>query len=121
MRTNHECLGILSMKLSQKTIQVLKNFTQINGGIVIPGGKTIKTMAVARNIFAQAEIDEEIPECAFYNLSEFLSVLSLFKDPELDFTEKYVDVGAGRSKVRYFYSDPTVISAPTKDIKAPEM
>lgn len=109
------------MKLSQNTIQVLKNFSSINAGIVIQGGTTLKTMSVARNIVAQATIEEDIPACAFYNLSEFLSVISLFKEPELDFTDKYVDVGAGRSKVRYFYSDPTVIVAPTKDIKAPEM
>ncbi len=108
------------MKISQNTIQVLKNFAQINGGIVIPGGKTLKTMAIARNIIAQAEIDEEIPECAFYNLSEFLSVISLFKDPDLDFTDKYVDVGSGRSKVRYFYSDPTVIVAAPAGVRVPD-
>lgn len=109
------------MKLSQNTLQVLKNFSQINAGMVIQGGNTLRTMAVARNIVAQAEIEEELPECAFYNLPEFLNVISLFKDAELDFTEKYVDVGSGRSKVRYFYSDPTVIVAPTKDINPPPM
>lgn len=109
------------MKLSSNTVAVLKSFSAINPGIVIKGGNKLVTMSVLRNLVASAEIDEELPECAFYNLSEFLNVLSLFKEPELDFQDKFVLVSTGKSKVRYFYSDPTVIVAPTKDINAPDM
>lgn len=107
------------MKLSENTVQTLKNFSGINPGVVIEGGNVIKTLSVMRNVFAYATIEEELPKCAFYNLAELLSVLSLFKDPELEFDEKFVTIGTGRSKVRYFYSDPSVIASPTKDITPP--
>lgn len=109
------------MKLSQNTLAVLKNFSSINNGIVIKEGNKLNTMSVMRNIVASAEVEETFPECAFYNLSELLSVISLFKDADLEFADKFVTIGTGRSKVRYFYSDPTVIVAPTKEIKAPAM
>ena len=109
------------MKLSANTLNILKNCAQINPGIVIKGGNKISTLSVMRNVFLNAELEEELPTCAFYNLSEFLSVLSLFKEPELDFKEKFVYVGSGRSRVKYVYSDAATIVAPTKDITVPAM
>lgn len=109
------------MKLSPNTVNILKNCASINPGIVIQGGNKLSTLSVMRNIFVNATVEENLPKCAFYNLSEFLSVLSLFKEPELDFQDKFVYVGSGRSRVKYAYSDPTVIIAPTKEINAPQM
>ena len=110
------------MKLSANTIATLKNFSSINAGLVIKGPTdTLKSISIMRNIVVQAKIEEELPECAFYNLPELLSVISLFKDPDVEFMDKYVIIGNGRSKVKYSYSDPAVIVAPTKDITPPPM
>lgn len=109
------------MKLSSNTLAILKNCSTINPGIVINGGNKISTLSVMRNVFLNAIIEEELPACAFYNLSEFLSVISMFKEPELEFNDKFVLIGAGKTRVKYVYSDPVGIVAPTKEITPPSM
>lgn len=111
------------MELSSRTTELLKNFAAINPNIVINAGKDIKTMSVARNIVAKATIDEEFPSTfGIYDLNEFLSVLNLVDSPQLTFSEHYVTVadGSGLSSVRYYYSDPDMLTAPSKDIIMPE-
>lgn len=112
------------MQLSKRTIEVLKNFATINQSIVVSEGKKLSTMAVARNILAEAEVEEKFPvEFAIYNLNEFLAAVSLFEDPDLEFQEKWVLVrekGAKRGGVKYFYSNKALIVHPTKSIKMPD-
>lgn len=110
------------MKISKKTISILDNFAKINQGIVFEGGQTLKSMAVMRNIIAEAEVDEDFPEFAIYNLPEFLSVLGIFKEPLLDFKDRQVVVSdaGGTGRVKYFFSDPSVIVTPKKAIKEPD-
>ncbi len=112
------------MQLSKRTIEVLKNFATINQSIVVKPGKKLATMAVARNILAEADVEETFPsEFAIYNLNEFLSALSLFENPELEFGEKWVVIrekGAKRGGVKYFYSNKALIVHPTKSIKMPD-
>jgi|TARA_R110000822_G_scaffold310170_1_gene441715 hypothetical protein len=111
------------MELSKTTIEVLRNFSTINSSIVVQPGKVLKTMAEARNILADAFIDEEFPQTfGIYDLNEFLNVLGLLDGPRLKFTEAYVLIGdsTGRSRVKYYFSDPEILTTPTKDIEMPE-
>ena len=79
------------MKLSNETVSVLKNFSTINQNLVIKGGNKIATMSAMKNIVAKAEVLEEFPqEFAIYDLNEFLSAISLFSKPELEFQEGFV-------------------------------
>ena len=79
------------MKLSEKTLQVLKNFSNINQSILIRPGNVIKSVTELKTIFARAEVPETFEqEFAIYDLPQFLGTISLFSDPELDFHEKYV-------------------------------
>ena len=83
----------------------------------------MKTMSIAKNIVSRAEIEETFPNTfGIYDLSEFLSVLSLVDNPSITFSENYCTVsdGSGLSSVKYFYSDPEMLSAPKKDIVMPE-
>ena len=81
------------MKLSSNTTSVLKNFASINQNLVIKEGKEITTMSAMKNIVARAEVEEEFPqEVAIYDLNEFLSALSLFKNPNLEFQDTYVNI-----------------------------
>ena len=110
------------MKLSNGTINVLKNFSTINQNLVIKEGSDISTMSAMKNIVAKAKVEEDFTkEFAIYDLNEFLSALSLFGSPDLDFQDDYVVIteeGSAKS-LKYWYSDPSVVTTPTKDITMP--
>ena len=112
------------MKLSEHTTSLLKNFASINQNLVIKEGKTISTMSAMKNIVAKAEVDEDFPrEIAIYDLNEFLAALSLFTNPVLDFSENYVMIteeGKTGNSLKYFYSDPSVVTTPSSEITMPE-
>ena len=81
------------MKLSNNTVQVLKNFASINQNLVIKEGNEIKTMSAMKNIVAKATVEETFPkQVAIYDLNEFLGCLSLFKSPVLSFNNTSVTI-----------------------------
>ena len=102
------------MKLSDKTLSVLKNFSTINQSILFKQGTKLRTISVMKNILAEATITEEIPtDFGIYDLSQFLNGLSLHQSPELDFTnEGHVVIKEGRMRSKYFFADPNVIITP---------
>jgi len=111
------------MELTEKTMQVLKNYATINPNIVITEGNVIKTVSEAKNVLSSVELDVSFPQTfGIYELSEFLSVLSLVDSPRLKFEDTYVLVtdSAGRSRIKYFYSDIDMLTTPSKDIIMPE-
>jgi len=110
------------MKLSEKTLTVLKNFAGINNSILVKQGKQLRTMSVAKNILGEALIEEEFPrDFAIYDLNQFLNGLGLYQDPDLDFeADNYVVIREDQWDVKYFFSDPQVIcSPPDKAITLP--
>ena len=50
------------MKLSDKTLSLLKNFSNINQSILFKEGSSLRTISVMKNILAEAKITEEIPK-----------------------------------------------------------
>lgn len=111
-----------TMKLSDNTLTILKNFAGINNSILVKQGNKLRTISVAKNILAEADITEEFPrDFAIYDLNQFLNGLSLHHDPDLDFKENsYLSIKEGKRRVKYFFADPNVIiSPPEKDIKLP--
>ena len=110
------------MKLSDKTLNILKNFAGINNSILVKQGTQLRTISVAKNILAEAAIDEDFPrDFAVYDLNQFLNGLSLHQDPDLDFSPpSYISIKEGKRRVKYFYADPAVIvSPPEKKISLP--
>jgi len=111
-----------TMKLSDNTLTILKNFAGINNSILVKGGNKLRTISVAKNILAEADISEEFPrDFAIYDLNQFLNGLSLHADPDLDFKEEsYLSIREGKRRVKYFFADPNVIIAPPeKEINLP--
>ena len=111
------------MKLNTNTHNILKNFSEINTNIFIKPGKELSTISTMRNIFAKANIDESFDtEFGIYDLNEFLAVVSGMNKPELSLQDKHMTISpeGSKSKVKYFYSDPSVIVAPTKEVNMPE-
>ena len=111
------------MKLTNETINVLKNFSTINQNLVIKEGSDISTMSAMKNIIAKATVEEKFAkEFAIYDLNEFLSALSLFSNPNLDFNDDSVVItedGSSGKSLKYWYSDPSVVTSPTKEVTMP--
>jgi hypothetical protein len=109
--------------LSKKTFDVLKNFSSINSSIVFRQGSTVRTISNAENILAAFSSEEVFPmDFAIYDLSQFLSGISLFNNPELEFSSSdFVSIRGGGKSARYYFSDPeiTLKSAPEKNVKFP--
>jgi hypothetical protein len=113
------------MKLSIETLDVLKNFGNINSGIFFKKGKTVKTVSPHKNILAQATIPDEIPsEFGIYDLNEFLSAVSLFKDDlDLQFNSNDIVISGlkGRSKMMYRSCKPSLLVVPPEnELKMPD-
>jgi hypothetical protein len=110
------------MQLTDNTMAVLKNFASIQPNVVLHEGNVIKTIAEAKNVMAVATLDQTFDKSlGIYNLDEFLNVLGLVDSPDLAFGDDFVTVkGNGRSQVKYFYSDPSILTSPAKDIPMPE-
>ena len=110
------------MKLTSNTISILKNFSTINQNLMVKTGNILSTMSAMKNIVAQAEVTETFPqEFAIYDLNEFLSALSLFEEPELNFQDQYVTITqeGSRKNLKYWFSDPEVVTTPSKAIVMP--
>ena len=112
------------MKLSNDTKAVLKNFSTINQNLLVKNGSVIGTMSAMKNIVSKATIPDTFNnEFAIYDLNEFLSAMSLFKDPTLTFDEKSVRFSeeGGGSKLTYMFSDPSIVTAPKTEITMPSV
>ena len=110
------------MKLSSETIEVLKNFSNINQNILVKEGTKLRTMSTMKNILAEATIGDVFEkEFGIYDLNEFLGVLTLAKDPGIEFkNESFLTVNGGNTKIKYFFSDPAILVTPPETFNAPE-
>jgi len=109
------------MKISNKTLDILKNFSEINQSILIKKGKKLKTVSALKNILAHADVEEDFPQdFAIYQLNEFIGVLSTMNNPDLTFHDKYVMLSQENGAcTKYFYAEPSVVISPEKDINMP--
>jgi hypothetical protein len=107
------------MKLSDSTVNILKNFSNINQSLLFKEGKKLRTISVMKNILAEVEVNEDFPkDFGIYDLNQFLNGLSLHQSPELDIeNDSYMVIREGKMRSKYFFADPNVIiSPPEKDI-----
>ena len=113
----------MDMKLSEKTINLLENFSSINQSILVKKGSKLRTISVMRNILAEADVDENFErDFGIYDLPQFLNGVNLMKDPDLDLkNETYMIIREGKStKVKFAFADPEVIvTPPEREMKLP--
>lgn len=109
------------MKLSKDTLALIKNFSNINGSLILKSGKKLSTISEGKNVMAEASIQEEFPsEFGIYDVNEFLNVITLFQDTQLEFSEKYVMISdGGNSSVKYYAAGEGLIKSPPATIKFP--
>ena len=108
------------MKLSKETVAVLKNFSAINTNLLLMAGNKLSTISTEETVVAYAEIPEEIPEnFGIYDLSEFLGALSLFDDPDINFSGTFLRIKSGSNGVKYFGAEPSLLSVPKMNGNVP--
>ena len=109
------------MKFSERTLTILKSFSTINKSILMKEGNVLKTVTPEKTMIATATIPDMIPsQACIYDLSRFLSILSLYKDPDVEFHDKYFMIKDGKQRTKYVYADISMIhAAPEKDIQLP--
>ena len=106
------------MKLSKNTLNILRNFAGINQNLMIKEGSTLLTVASNKTAFASAEVEETFDvDFGIYDLSELLGVLSIFADPELEFSERSLIISEGKNRIRYMPADAEVLVFPKKEPK----
>lgn len=106
------------MKLSARTVQILRNFASINPSIQFNAGDVLRTISPNKTMMAKAKLEDTIDaDFAIYDLSRFLGVSSLFDSPEYEIEERLVRIKSDGRSVSYTFADPsTIVTPPNKDI-----
>ena len=104
------------MKINQRTIQILKNFSTINNNLVVKEGSILTTCNGTQSIAALAKTECEFERMAIYDLSKFLQVLTLFQEPELEFSDKFVTIKDSTQAINYTFADSMHLKVPPPGI-----
>jgi len=110
------------MKISENTLNILKNFSAINQSILVRPGKTMATTSATKTILASADVEEDFPtQFCIFELPKFLGVVSLFDSPDFEFGDNTVTISSGKKKTSITYAAPaTIVAPPAKGINFPE-
>ena len=109
------------MKLSKETTEILKNFATINPSLIFNAGNVLKTVSPQKTVLARANVSESFDkEFAIFDLSQFISTVSLFEDPDISIGDEAATITNGKGKASFRFAKPELIqSPPSKDINLP--
>lgn len=108
------------MKLSKETVAIIKNFAGINSNLLLKEGNKLATISARKDVMAGTTVTETFPsEFGVYDLNEFLGAMSIFEDPELTFSDKYVTISQSGRSIKYFSASADVLLSPQKAITFP--
>lgn len=112
-----------TVTFSKNTLTILKNFSSLNSNLLVHPGNMIKTITPSKTGMAVATVEENFDvEFGIWDLNKFLGVISLFNNPTFAFGEKSVKIkNGGDSVVNYYYSEPRLLTYPTKDVNMPKV
>jgi hypothetical protein len=109
------------MKISKKTIELLKNFANINPNLMIKQGNRLATITAHKNVMASVTVDESFPnDFGIYDLNEFLGAVSLFEDPDFAFSGTDVKIKQDKNSIKFGAADASVLTSPQKEIVFPD-
>lgn len=110
------------MKISQQTLEVLKNLSKINTSFLMEEeGNVLRTCTAGNGQVAFAKVPESLPKFAIYDLNEFLPIATTFAEADFEFGEKSVKISSGKSKFNYTYcSDRLIDTRPPKNVRMPD-
>ena len=108
-----------SMKISDEQLEVFNIFKLINPSILLKPGQRISTISNNKNIMGVADFNTlNIPvKAPIYDLHVFLNTMNIVSGgdrlkSDVDFQENLVNISHGRSKMKYYYADERMITAP---------
>tara|TARA_R110000824_G_C15138704_1_gene669787 strand:+ start:400 stop:1101 length:702 start_codon:yes stop_codon:yes gene_type:complete len=110
-------------KISKTTLNILKNFSTINSNILVRPGNVLKTISPVKNVMSESVVAEDFDvEFGIWDLNKFLGTVSLFIDPDFEFNDKYVLIrdDSRKSEVKYYYSEPRLLTTVNKSIEMPD-
>ena len=107
------------MKLSKTTLELLKNYATINTNLLVKEGSSLSTVSASKSILAKGTIEENFPqEFAIYDLNQFLSLVTMNEDTEIEFAEDYLTCKSDAGRFKFYYAEPSIIvAAPDKEIE----
>lgn len=124
------------MKLSKTSIDIIKNFSSINPGIIFKAGNQLKTVSPQKNIMGVATIQEKFDtEVGIYDLNSFVSVITMNEDNDFDVNEDNIkiiqkielgkdDKGKAKTAISVNNYKPSaknlIVAPPDKPIQFPE-
>lgn len=110
------------MQLSEKTLKVLKNFSENNQSILVKPGNILQTISNDKTVFIKATIEEEFEsKLVIYDLPRFLSVYGLFDNPKLELNENHCIISGNNRQIKYYFADEEmIVFPPDKAITAVE-
>jgi len=112
-----------AITLSQRTLDIFKNFSTINSNILVKPGNKLVTISPVKNVMAEATVEETFDiEFGIWDLSKFLGTISLFDKPEFEFHDKFILISdeKKKSEVTYHYSEPRLLTTVNKEINMPD-
>ena len=87
------------MKVSKSTLDTFKNFASINTNLLVREGQVLSTVSNSMNILCRAQVTESFPrEFAIYDLNQFLSLLTMDENADLNFGDESVTVQTAAGK-----------------------
>lgn len=105
------------MKLTPKTLNILKNFYTINSAIRFEPGNVLRTCSPTKTIMASATLDMSFDnKFCIYDISRFLNALGLFSEPDIKVGEKQLIIDGGASKVNYILAAENLIVTPSDNV-----
>lgn len=100
------------MKISKETMEVFKNFSQINQGLVVDEEKCLKTMSLTGSIIAVYDTEETFPLFSIWDFAKFNALIDAMgvENSDFEFSENDGEFGAvtvtsGSRKIKYEYAD----------------
>jgi hypothetical protein len=101
------------MKLSNTTIEALKNLADLNQGIFIEAGNVLRTQAENKQMFGEITVPDSFPIAfGIYNLKKLITILSVYENPEIEFDTQFLTLSNGRMTTEYGYTDKSNILTP---------
>jgi hypothetical protein len=102
------------MKFDPRTIIILKNFAMMNPSLQFKAGSILHTRSAPNKaVIAKAKIKDVIPcDFAIYDVARFISVMSLFDNPDLKFGDKFITISSDGRSARYALTSPAMIVTP---------
>lgn len=109
------------MRLDERTIKILNNFSMINETMLFRTGDTLSTMTEGMSILARAKIESPIEKTfAIADMPRFIGVLRIFRNPAIEIGDTALTLTEDDKRVSYTFAQPDlpkIVKPPTKELK----